>query len=240
MEYKDYYQFMGVRRDAKPDEIKRAYRKLARKYHPDVSKEPDAENKFKELQEAYEVLKDSKKRAAYDQLGQQWQSGQAFKAPPSWEFHGFDTGSFSGVGGEFSDFFETLFGGGSRRYTPHRGFAVRGEDIHSKIDIDLEEAYSGAARTIQLQVPEVDQQGRMTKQSRVLKVKIPAGVIQGQLIRLAGQGGKGFQGLPNGDLYLEINIRTHSLFKVEGRNIYLTLPVAPWEAALGAKVTVPT
>jgi curved DNA-binding protein len=244
MEFKDYYKTMGVARDATQDEIKRAYRKLARRFHPDVSKEPDAETRFKEVGEAYEVLKDPEKRAAYDQLGADWKAGQEFHAPPDWdagfEFRG---GGFTGGDASaFSDFFESLFGRGFQG-TPHArqtGFRTRGEDHHAKVMIDIEDAWQGATRQISLQVPEVDAQGRLHTRERVLNVRIPAGIRQGQHIRLAGQGAPGLGAGPAGDLYLEIEFRPHPFYRVDGNDMYLELPVAPWEAALGATAKVPT
>lgn len=243
MEFKDYYTIMGVKRDATQDEIKRAYRKLARKYHPDVSKEADAEERFKELGEAYEVLKDPEKRAAYDQLGANWKSGQEFRPPPDWdsgfEFRG---GGFTGAdSAAYSDFFESLFGQGFQRARPGgRAFRMRGEDHHAKVLIDLEDAFNGATRTITLQVPELDAQGRVRTRERALNVKIPQGVRQGQQIRLAGQGAPGHGDGGSGDLYLEVRFKPHALYRIEDRDLYLDLPVAPWEAALGATVKVPT
>ncbi len=252
MEYKDYYKIMGVARDASQDDIKRAYRKLARKYHPDVSKAADAEARFKEVGEAYAVLRDPEKRAAYDQLGANWKQGQDFRPPPDWgagfEFSGGGFGDgFGGLGGEaggFSDFFESLFGqrfgaagGGARR---QHGFRARGEDHHAKVLIDLADAYTGATRSIALSTPEVDSQGHVTTKQRSLNVRIPKGVRQGQRIRLSGQGTPGLGDGPAGDLYLEIEFRPHPFYRVEGRDVYLDLPVTPWEAALGAKVKVPT
>jgi curved DNA-binding protein len=244
MEYKDYYRIMGVKRDATPDEIKRAYRKLARKYHPDVSKEKDAEARFKELGEAYEVLKDPEKRAAYDQLGSQWKAGQEFRPPPGWQggFEFRDVGGGPEIGG-FSDFFESLFGGAARRPGSTRGardLRMRGEDHHARVVIDLEDSYRGASRSITLQVPEVDPQGRVASRPRTLSVRIPRGIRQGQQIRLAGQGGAGFGGGEAGDLYLEVEFNPRGRYRVEGADVYLDLPVAPWEAALGATVQVPT
>lgn len=245
--YKDYYQIMGVARDASQEDLKRAYRRLARKFHPDVSKEANAEDKFKELQEAYEVLKDPQRRAAYDQLGTNWRSGQEFRPPPDWgrDFE-FSTSSFGGGDTDFSDFFSSLFGqrspfgqrggGGGRA----RGFAAAGEDHVAKIQIDLEDAFRGGSHTFELKAPQLGEDGRVAVQPRTLKVTIPAGVIEGQRIRLAGQGSAGIGGGPPGDLYLEIGFRPHRLFEVEGRDITLTLPVAPWEAALGATVQTPT
>ncbi len=246
MEYKDYYKTLGVARDAKEDEIKKVYRKLARKYHPDVSKEPNAEEKFKAVQEAYEVLKDAKKRAAYDQLGSNWQSGQDFRPPPDWQgFAG--AGGFEdiGGGGDFSDFFASIFGGGRSRQGGFRqarqgGFSQRGNDEHAKINISLEEAFRGGTKTVHLQVPEMDAYGQMHAKTRTLKITIPKGIVSGQQLRLAKQGGPGIGKGPAGDLFLEIDVNPHPLFNLQGRDIYLTLPVTPWEAALGAKITVPT
>ena len=240
MDYKDYYNVMGIERDASQDEVKRAYRKLARKYHPDVSKEADSETRFKELGEAYAVLKDPEKRAAYDQLGENWKSGQDFQPPPDWgagfEFRGGDTSAHS-------DFFESLFGHNFQSaQSNHRnaGFHAQGEDHHAKVLIDLEDAYRGATRNISLRTPELDKTGHVTTRQRTLNVKIPKGVKQGQRIRLSGQGSPGFGKGQAGDLYLEIEFNQHSLYRVEGLDVYLDLPVAPWEAALGATVKVPT
>jgi curved DNA-binding protein len=246
MEFKDYYKIMGVKRDATQDEIKRAYRKLARRYHPDVSKEADAEDRFKEIGEAYEVLKDPEKRAAYDQLGADWKAGQDFRPPPDWdqgfEFHG---GGFTAADAEqFSDFFESLFGrrgfGGGYAGQARREFHARGEDTYAKVLIDLEDAYHGAARTLTLKSTELAPDGRPQLKERTLNVRIPKGVRQGQHIRLAKQGGAGIGKGEAGDLYLEVEFRPHPFYKVEGKDVYLNLPVAPWEAALGAKIKVPT
>ena len=246
MDYKDYYAVMGVARDATQDEIKRAYRKLARKYHPDVSKAADAEGRFKELGEAYEVLKDPEKRAAYDQLGKDWRAGQDFRPPPDWDA-GFEfRGGWSSDGDKagFSDFFESLFGRGkgfqSAGYTHAAREPGRGEDHHSRIDISLEDAFNGATISMQLRVPEYDAQGRLSEHLRKLQVKIPRGVTSGRRIRLAGQGGAGYRGGPPGDLYLEVWLRPHPLYQVEGRDVFVNLPITPWEAALGARVKVPT
>jgi curved DNA-binding protein len=240
MQFKDYYTVLGVGRDAKADEIKRAYRRLARKYHPDVSKEKDAEERFKEVQEAYEVLKDPEKRAAYDQLGRDYRPGQDFRPPPDWG-SGFE---FSGPGaaGGFSDFFEQLFGSaspfGGRRGATH--FDVRGEDHHAQIDLSLEQAHAGGTHTLSLRHPEMRPDGRVELGTRQLKIRIPAGVADGQVIRLAGQGAPGVGRGGHGDLYLKVALLPHPLFAVDGRDVSLTLPVAPWEAALGAAVRVPT
>jgi curved DNA-binding protein len=243
MQFKDYYQVMGLPRTATQDDIKRAYRKLARKYHPDVSKEPDAEARFKELGEAYEVLKDPEKRAAYDRLGADWKAGQEFRPPPDWdagfEFSGGPAGA-GGAGAQFSDFFETLFG---RGFTGGRGarrsFDMQGENRHARVLIDLADAYDGATRAITLRIPELDDAGRMSMREHTLNVKIPRGILPGQQIRLAGQGGPGMGEGKAGDLYLEIEFRPHPWYRVEGRDVYLDLPVAPWEAVLGASVRAP-
>jgi curved DNA-binding protein len=235
---------MGIERGATQDEIKRAYRKLARKYHPDVSKETEADARFKEVGEAYAVLKDPEKRAAYDQLGANWESGQDFQPPPDWNA-GFE---FSGDGGHvdpsaYSEFFESLFGRDFRSAQTGRGSAgmrARGQDHHAKVLIDLEDAYRGATRNIALRMPELDSTGRVIAKERNLSVKIPKGVGQGQRIRLAGQGSPGLGGAQAGDLYLEIEFRPQGIFKVDGRDVYLDLPVAPWEAALGKTIKVPT
>ena len=247
MEYKDYYDVMGVARDATQDEIKRAYRKLARKYHPDVSNEPDAEERFKSIGEANAVLKDPEKRAAYDQLGSQWQGGQEFRPPPDWdqnfEFRG-DGFSGAGDGGpDFSDFFSSLFGqmgGGGRQSADGRsGFQMRGEDHHAKISIDVLDSYAGTTRGITLRLPEVTSDGHVAMRERALNVKIPKGVKSGQRIRLAGQGGIGMGDGKSGDLYLEIEINASGRYRVDDKDVYLSLPVTPWEAALGATIAVP-
>jgi curved DNA-binding protein len=245
MEYKDYYKILGVERNATQDEIKRAYRKLARTYHPDVSKEPGAEAKFKDAGEAYEVLKDPEKRAAYDQLGPGWQQGQEFRPPPNWDAgFEFSGGGYTGADAtQFSDFFESLFGrmrGGGAGFAGAREFHAPGQDHHAKIVIDLRDAYTGAKRAITLRVPEVDAQGHVAVKDRTLNVTIPKGVREGQHIRLAGQGAPGIGKGPAGDLYLEVRFAPDPVFRVEGKDVYLDLPVAPWEAALGASVKVPT
>jgi curved DNA-binding protein len=239
MEFKDYYGIMGVARDATQDEIKRAYRKLARKYHPDVSKEPDAEARFKELGEAYEVLKDPEKRAAYDQLGANWKAGQEFRPPPDWDA-GFEFSGGYRDGGAFSDFFESLFGRAGAGRAGGPSFRARGEDHHARILIDLEDAFHGATRTITLHAPQLDGQGHVRTRERTLNVHIPRGIRQGQHIRLAGQGTPGLGGGVAGDLYLDVEFKPHRLYRVDGRDLYLDLPLAPWEAALGARVKVPT
>lgn len=231
MEYKDYYKILGVTRSASQDEIKKAYRGLARKYHPDVSKEPNAEDKFKEVGEAYEVLRDSEKRAQYDQFGQNYRHGQSFTPPPG---YGSDAGGFGG--GNFSSFFENMFanaggmGGGSARGR-NEGFYAKGEDVQTKITISLEEAFHGTHKTIRRPIG--------ASQEGTVNAKIPAGITAGQKIRLSGQGKAGM-GDKAGDLYVEIQIASHKLFRLEDNDLYLDLPLTPWEAALGTKVTVPT
>lgn len=237
MRYKDYYAVMGVDRNANADDIKKAYRKLARKYHPDVSKEAGAEERFKEIGEAYEVLRDADKRAAYDRLGHNWRAEQDFTPPPGWQrTSGQPSGAGPGFdGAQFSDFFENLFGGGG-----YRGAAARGEDQYAALTVTLEEAYNGATRAMRLTIPKMDNRGQVSNEMRTLNVRIPPGIQQGQQIRLAGQGNPGMGKGGAGDLYLEITISPHPLYRLDGRDLYLTLPIAPWEAALGATLTVPT
>lgn len=244
MDFKDYYKVLGVERTASDAEIKKAFRRLARTHHPDVSKAPDAQARMQDLNEAYEVLRDKEKRAAYDQVGQGWQGGQEFRPPPGWDA-GFE---FSGAPGESADaghsaFFEALFGSAmrdARGRQAHGGHAMRGQDHHAKIVVPLEDAFHGATRELALHSPALDDAGQVTLRERKLQVAIPKGIRAGQQIRLAGQGSAGFGGGPTGDLYLEIEFAPHRLYRVDGRDLYLTLPVAPWEAALGAAVRVPT
>ncbi|MEZ5563258.1 MAG: DnaJ C-terminal domain-containing protein [Gammaproteobacteria bacterium] len=234
MEYKDYYASLGVGRKASADEIKRAYRRLARKYHPDVSKEKDAEERFKEIGEAYEVLRDPEKRAAYDAFGQA-KPGEEFRPPPG---SGFGFSQSEGHAGDHSDFFESLFGGvGSGR---SRTFRSRGFDTMAGIEITLEEAYAGTTRNVSMQRVEFDAQGRPQQKTRQLAIRIPAGVTDGQRIRVPAQGDPGIGGGAPGDLMLEVRLARHRLFRAEGRDVWLDLPVAPWEAALGHTVGVPT
>ncbi len=244
MNYKDYYDIMGLKKTASQDEIKRAYRKLARKFHPDVSKDANAETRFKEVGEAYEVLKDPEKRRAYDQLGENWQAGQDFNPPPDWD-NGFEFRSgFNGAHNtSYSDFFESLFGhnfASAHGAQSQRGFNHRGEDHHAKVLIDLEDAYKGATRTITLNAVEMDSNGRPISKQRNLNVKIPKGVKQGQKIRLSGQGAAGIGSAAAGDLYLEIEFKAHPFYRIDDYDVYLDLPLAPWELALGATVKVPT
>jgi curved DNA-binding protein len=244
MQFKDYYQILGVARDAGADEIKKAFRRLARKYHPDVSREADAEQRMREVNEAYTVLSDPDKRAAYDKIGRGYQTGQDFRPPPDWDA-GFE---FSGRGfsphqaADFSDFFAELFGriGGRQAGAGTRGgpYQARGEDHHAKVLLDLEDAFHGDTRQIKLQVPALDTQGRVRLNTRTLKVKIPRGVKEGQIIRLAGQGAAGAGTATAGDLLLEVHFKPHPRLRPDGRDLHLTLPVAPWEAALGAIIAV--
>jgi curved DNA-binding protein len=257
MEFRDYYNVLGVERVASADQIKSAYRRLARKFHPDVSKEPNAEAQFKQMQEAYEVLRDPEKRAAYDALGSNWKAGEAFRPPPDFG-SGFE---FSGAGrrpgggarrggarrarsgpdeANFSDFFSSLFGGESAFEGEGRRAARAGRDHHARVAISLEEAFRGTARMLELKRPELKPDGTLELRTHTVRVSIPAGVTEGQLIRLAGQGEPAPGGGAAGDLYLEAHIEPHRLFALEGRDVTLTLPVAPWEAALGAPVSVPT
>ena len=238
VKYKDYYQIMGLNRDATQDEIKRAHRKLARKYHPDVSKESDAEAKFKEVGEAYEVLKDPEKRAAYDRLDPNMQADQEFQPPPGWdsgfEFRGGGTASAEG----FSNFFEQLFG--QQDFRAHAGRKASGQDHHAKVLVDLNDVFHGATRKITLQSPELDESGHVRLISRTLTIKIPKGMKEGQHLRLKGQGATGMGQQERGDLYLEMHFNPHSFYRAEGRDLYFQLPVSPWEAALGATVQTPT
>lgn len=245
--YHDYYETLGVPRDASEDEIRRAYRTLARRYHPDVNQEPGAEDRFKEVSEAYEVLRDREKRALYDRLGANWRSGQDVSGAEGFGGFGgggpggpevrFDFGGGGPGGTDFSDFFEQMFRGragatGGGRAGTRRGgfdgFAMRGGDHEAELELTLEEAAAGGRRRLSL------------GDGRELTVEIPPGVRDGQRIRLRGEGGPGGGGAPPGDLFLRVRYRPHPRFRVDGRDLVVDLPVAPWEAALGATVPVPT
>jgi curved DNA-binding protein len=242
MKYKDYYSILGVERGASDDVIKKAYRKLAQKFHPDVSKDPQGEEKFKEIAEAYETLRDKEKRAAYDQLGQQ-RPGQDFTPPPGWETRfGDGTMSFDDI--DLADLFAGLsgMGAGRARGGPRMrpDMPLPGQDYEVTAHITLDDAYNGALIDLNLSVPDYDEQGRVRRVQRDFKARIPKGATDGQRLRLPGQGGKGMNGGPNGDLYLSIALHPHPLYRVDGHDLYLDLPLAPWEAALGATVNVPT
>jgi curved DNA-binding protein len=248
MKYKDYYQILGVARSASEDEIKKAYRKLARKYHPDVSKEKNAEEKFKEVAEAYEVLKDAEKRAAYDQMGA-YQPGQDFRPPPGWgeRFGGADGGaagfgSFEDLGD--LDLFDLLAGLGAGRGFGRRGGAEGrqrpGQDAEVTVTVTLDDLLRGVEVEIPLEYTERAGDGRLRRVARTTKVRIPKGAVDGQRLRVPGKGAPGSGGAPAGDLYLDISLRPHDLYRASGHDLYLELPITPWEAALGANVEVPT
>jgi curved DNA-binding protein len=256
VKFRDYYEVLGVPRTATQEEIQRSYRKLARKYHPDVNKAKDAEDRFKEINEAYEVLKDPEKRQKYDQLGPNWKAGQEFRPPPGWDVH-FDFGAggggqsefqWGGTGG-FSDFFESLFGGQrfqsaqrTGRGRPGQGplWAQAGSDQEAVLRISLEKAFRGATESIGLQMQSVTPEGQLSVQEKNYEVKIPAGILSGQKIRLAGQGSQGTGGGRSGDLYLKVEIDPHPVYRISGRDLTMDLPVAPWEAVLGAEVRLMT
>jgi curved DNA-binding protein len=248
MEFKDYYKALGIERSASDEEVRKAYRKLARKYHPDVSKEADAQARMRDINEANDVLRDKEKRAAYDALADRVARGGhpgegGFQPPPGWdegfEFH---RGPAQGPAdhADFSEFFSSLFGEAQQRGAKRQQFRARGEDHHAAIEISVEDAIHGAQREITLRALETDPQGQPTFVNRTLSVKIPPGVHPGQFIRLSGHGMPGQGGEPAGDLYLEVRIAPHALYRIDGRDLYMTLPVTPTEAALGAQVQVPT
>jgi curved DNA-binding protein len=255
MEYKDYYKLLGVSRSAPKDEIGKAFKKLARKYHPDLNpNDATAEAKFKEINEAYEVLKDEKKRKLYDQFGSDWEHGQNFQPPPGYENMNFGGGGGFQQGG-FSDFFETIFGGGGGGFRggfQQGGFSQggygggyqqrprRGSDSEAVYELTLDEAYRGGSKSITLQEQVAGPDGIPRMTTKTLDVKVPAGIKDGQKIRLAGQGNPGMGGGSKGDLYLRIKLLPHHLFKVNDNDIILDLPLAPWEAALGETVRIPT
>jgi curved DNA-binding protein len=270
VKYQDYYETLGVPRDATQEQIQAAYRKLARKYHPDINKSSDAEDKFKRIGEAYEVLRDPEKRKRYDALGDNWQAGQDFTPPPGWEFFNFGSGgrsgtrSRTGTGGNgysfrifdgfgdspfsgFSDFFETLFGGGvgfgggaptGGGRGQNRTQTMRGQDQEAELTVALEEAFRGTKRGVTLESVDTGT-GRPTGETKTLEVKIPAGTTDGQRLRLRGQGGPAPGGGAAGDLYLRVRIAPHGIFRLNGTDLELDAPVTPWEAALGARIEVP-
>lgn len=234
MEYHDYYKTLGIAKSATPDEIKKSYRKLARKYHPDVSKEKDAEEKFKEIAEAYEVLKDKDKRQKYDQMGANWKQHAHQGASGGFR----SAASSADMGGGFSDFFESVFGGGFGGSA--HGFAQKGEDAQAKIKINLGDSYLGSTQKFSVQIPQRTGEGRTYLGNKTLQVKIPKGILSGQKIRLNGQGNPGIGGASAGDLLLQVEFIVDKIFTVDGANIYATLNLSPWEAALGKEVSVPT
>jgi len=234
MKYKDYYATLGVERGATEDEIKKAYRKLARKYHPDVSKEADAEEKFKEVGEAYETLKDPEKRAAYDQLGRH-STGEEFRPPPDWQQ------SFGGAQFSFDDLdLADLFAGLAGRRSRQGPGPIRGADYEAMVRLAFDQAYAGAEIELDLIAVEYDEQGNAKRVPHRLKVRIPPGVVDGQKLRVPGKGGKGLRGGRDGDLYLDISVASHPLYRAEGLDLYMDLPLAPWEAVLGTSVEMPT
>lgn len=243
MKYKDYYKILGVGRGAGDDDIKKAYRLLARKFHPDVSKERNAEERFKEIGEAYEVLKDAEKRAAYDRLGQHG-AGEEFRPPPGWgEQYARGAGGFgqyTNANVDLGDLFAELFGGAQRRGQQGSGFAVPGADYEAVVQLDLEQAYRGTEVTLNIETSEYGADGAPRRSTKPMTVRIPRGATDGQKLRVPGKGGPGRNGGPSGSLYLDIRLRPHQLFKVSGHDLYLDLPIAPWEGALGAHVEVPT
>jgi curved DNA-binding protein len=246
MEFKDYYKTLGLEPSATAEEIKKTYKKLARRYHPDVSKEKDAESKFKEVAEAYEVLKNVEKRKEYDQLRTMGAAGHGeFRPPPGWDSaaHHYSSNDHAANTEEFSDFFESLFGrrGGFQRPQGNGdNQRMDGEEVQVELALLLEEAYQGCEPTVQIRVPVVDANGRGSHQLKKLRVKIPAGAADGSVLRIKGQGGAALGAGRPGDVLLKIKLAPHPLFTVEGKNVSLIVPVLPWEAALGCKLTVPT
>jgi curved DNA-binding protein len=235
MKYQDYYAILGVDRNASDDDIKKAYRKLARKYHPDVSKESGAEEKFKEVSQAYETLRDPEKRKAYDELGRH-ASGDEFRPPPEWQ-QGFGGGRTSFDDVDLADLFAGLRGG-SRGRGP--GGAMPGRDYEARVEITLEQAFHGTEIALDLSEIEIDGDGRVRRVPRTVKVRIPKGVTDGEVLRVKGKGGKGTPGGAPGDLYLDVRVRAHPLFRADGQDLYIDLPLAPWEAVLGTSVELPT
>ena len=236
MKYKDYYALLGVPRDASEDDIKKAYRKLARKYHPDVSKETDAEERFKEVGEAYETLKDSEKRAAYDQLGRH-SAGEEFRPPPDWQ-QSFGGAEFSFDDVDLSDLFAGLAGRrGARGGNPG---PIPGADYEAGVRLTFGQAYAGTDIELDLMAVEYDEEGRARRVPHRMKVRIPSGVVDGQKLRVPGKGGKGIRGGRDGDLYLDIQVESHPLYRADGLDLHMDLPLAPWEAVLGTTVQMPT
>jgi len=238
MKFKDYYAILGVERSASADEIKKAYRRLARKYHPDVSKEKDADARFKEMAEAYATLRDPEKRAAYDQLGRHG-PGEEFRPPPEWSTQFGDSAApFDEM--DLADLFAGIAGRHGRRAQGGHGRAMRGRDYEVAVPITLEESFGGTEVSLDLTTTEFDERGVAHRVPRTVKARIPKGAVDGQVLRLPGQGGKGSHGGADGDVYLSISLRPHRLFRASGHDLFLELPVTPWEAALGTEVRMPT
>lgn len=246
VEFQDYYQVLGVARDASAKEIQAAFRKLARKHHPDVNKASDAEKQFKRINEAYEVLKDPEKRKKYDQLGADWKSGQEYTAQPGWQNAGQDQGGFGQGGqGDFSDFFDMFFGrSGKGQQNPfsqgRRKWSVKGEDQEAELAVTLEEAYHGAEKAVQMKVLQEQADGTVKEVQKKYQLKIPRGIAEGKRILLRGQGAQGSNGGPAGDLYFKIRYAPHHKFAVQGIDLTTEIAISPWEATLGGKVAVPT
>lgn len=238
MKFKDYYSILGVPRGADANAIKKAYRKLAHKYHPDVSQDPAAEERFKEIAEAYQTLKDAEKRASYDNLGSH-APGEEIRPPPDWGQQ-FGGGQFSFEDIDLADLFAAAGRSGSSGARPGPGIPLRGQDYELTVAVTVEDAFQGTEVELKLQVPDYDAQGRIRRVPRVFRARIPKGVTDGDRLRLPGKGGKGLNGGPDGNLYLNIALQPHPVFRVTGSDLYLDLPLAPWEAALGASVEVPT
>jgi curved DNA-binding protein len=240
MKYADYYAALGVERGASADEIKKSYRRLAQKYHPDVSKEPGAEAKFKEIAEAYQTLKDPEKRAAYDALGSR-PAGEEFRPPPDWtrQHGGAGAGAGAGAGSAQFSFDDADFADLFSRFNARNG-ALPGEDFEVPAEISIEDAFRGTTLSLSLSMPEYDASGQLRRVPRTVKARVAPGAVDGQRLRLPGKGGKGMQGGRDGDLYLDITLKPHRLYRATGRDLYLDLPLAPWEAALGATVEIPT
>jgi curved DNA-binding protein len=240
LKYTDYYAALGVERGASPDEIRKAYRRLAQKHHPDVSKEAGAEARFKEIAEAYQTLKDPEKRAAYDALGSRPQ-GEEFRPPPEWarQHGGSEQFAFDDV--DFSDLF-SRFGARTSGRGPFGGGdgAMGGQDFEVPVEISIEDAFRGTTLSLSLSMPEYDANGRVRRVPTTVKARIAPGAVDGQRLRLPGKGGKGFRGGRDGDLYLDISLKPHPLYRATGHDLYLDLPLAPWEAAQGATIEVPT
>lgn len=246
MEYKDYYKILGLPKNATDTQIKKEYRKAARKYHPDVSKAANAEQKFKEVGEAYEVLKDPEKRKAYDQYGADWKTGKQqqeyqkqYQGSGFGGQGGFDFGSGFSGGGDYSEFFESMFGGSARGRSGRRSRKQKGEDVNASITVPINDAFEGSTRRINFQLQSVSPDGQVVTKPVNLNVKIPKGIKNGQKIRLAGQGSPGHNGGEKGDMYIKIEFEKHPFFTAEGHDVYIDLPVAPWEAALGSSVNIP-